>query len=281
MFDREKLAHWLDSLQVETHFPGTMPQKMVELPRSALDVKMDRYDIFRQSKEDYQSAGTAEYPVLVPWRMSPFNNPMYMPMGYITYGGISRSGVFNSWVTGAAAPTDENGDVAASSVPVAPIETPYDRLKKKLARLAGVSPAQVADPAPPSLGRAPDYTHTITAWRGWECANGELGALGSYSKWEPRRAYRANCRAGRNHAAPHLNCGCGYWSFKTRELLEQALETYAVAVDVIGQVEIWGRVIECENGWRSEFAYPKELWLLDEGSESLSWRYGVPVRRLE
>jgi hypothetical protein len=58
------------------------------------------------------------------------------------------------------------------------------------------------------------------------------------------------------------------------------MEHYATSVDVIGEVEIWGRVIECENGWRSEYAYPKELWLLGEGLESLSWKYGVPVRRL-
>jgi len=34
------------------------------------------------------------------------------------------------------------------------------------------------------------------------------------------------------------------------------------------------------NGFRSEYSYPKELWLLNEGLESLSWTYGVPVRKL-
>jgi len=57
---------------------------------------------------------------------------------------------------------------------------------------------------------------------------------------EPRRAPKANCHTGHDHAAPALQCRCGYWSFKTRELLEEALESYAVSVDVIGQVEIWG-----------------------------------------
>jgi len=32
--------------------------------------------------------------------------------------------------------------------------------------------------------------------------------------------------------------------------------------------------------YRSEFAYPKELWLLKPGLEFLSWTYGVPVRML-
>ena len=42
MFEPRKLEHFLDSLQVETHFPDTMPQKVIELPRSVLDEKMDR-----------------------------------------------------------------------------------------------------------------------------------------------------------------------------------------------------------------------------------------------
>jgi hypothetical protein len=61
---------------------------------------------------------------------------------------------------------------------------------------------------------------------------------------------------------------------------EQPEEEYVDSVDVVGTVEIWGRVIECRNGFRSEYAYPKELWLLRDGLEHLSWTYGVPVRKL-
>lgn len=61
--------------------------------------------------------------------------------------------------------------------------------------------------------------------------------------------------------------------------MKKALHAYQSLVMVVGSVEIWGKVIECENGYRSEFSYPKELWLLRPGLESLSWTYGVPVRK--
>jgi hypothetical protein len=148
-----------------------------------------------------------------------------------------------------------------------------------LAKLAAVPATKITDPAPPVPAKSPDYIGTLTGWRGWEVTDGLLEALGTDFTWEPRQAARARCRHG-GHSAPDRNCACGFWSFKTSDLLAKALITYAEKVNVLGQVELWGKVIECENGWRSEFAYPKELWLLEEGLDSLSWTYGVPVRRL-
>jgi hypothetical protein len=276
MFDPKKLEHFLDSLQVETHFPSTMPQKVIEPPRSPLDDKMDKYDIFVQGNYNH-SYGTPEFPVYGP---KADDNPFWLPGAtFATYGNIYSRGLASVYFSKIGAPVvgiDED-----FPTPPAPVETPYTRFKAKLARLAESPAAEVPNPAPPPVSSAPDYVHTITAWRGWEVKGGMLEALGTSARWEPRRAPKANCHTGHDHAAPALQCRCGYWSFKTRELLEEALESYAVSVDVIGQVEIWGRVIECENGWRSEYAYPKELWLLDEGLESLSWKYGVPVRRLQ
>jgi hypothetical protein len=197
----------------------------------------------------------------------------YGASSWATYGSFAHPHLYVAGID-TAVETEE------PTVPPAPVETPYDRFKAKMARLSAASAAQLADPGPPAPERSPDYTHTITAWRGWDVRDGMLEALGSSSRWEPRRALKANCISCGGHAAPYLNCRCGYWSFKTQELLAQAMDKYDDTVKVIGQVEIWGRVIECENGFRSEYAYPKELWLLDEGLESLSWRYGVPVRRL-
>ena len=47
---------------------------------------------------------------------------------------------------------------------------------------------------------------------------------------------------------------------------------------MIGSVDPWGRVIETENGFRAQYAYPKELWLLEDGLEELGWIYGVKIR---
>jgi hypothetical protein len=267
MFDKNKLAAWLGSLQVETHFPNCAPQRVIEPETTELDKKMDQYDIFVQGNFNYNH-GTAEFPVYGPKPSEDFMP--WLPGGAnLTYGSL---GFFRAYVSNMMSPIDE--------APAKPQETPYSRFKAKMTRLATAPAAEVANPAPTPPERSPDFVHTLTAWRGWGVSDGELEALGIASKWEPRRAHRAGCRVGRSHAAPALDCNCGYWSFKSRELLEQAMEHYATSVDVIGEVEIWGRVIECENGWRSEYAYPKELWLLGEGLESLSWKYGVPVRRL-
>ena len=277
MFDPKKLEHFLDGLQAETHFPNAVPQKIVEPPRTELDQKMDRYDIFRQLEKEYEAVGPAERPLLVPRSANPFNNPMYVSWGAAWPLRHSAYASNYMYISGVGSLTDGNGDITAT--PPVPVETPYDRLKAKLARLSTAAPLLVSDPTPPAPLRSPDFVHVLTAWRGWEVSDGLLEALGSNTQWEPKRAQRASCQAS-DHAAPNFSCHCGYWSFKSFELLQEALVGYANIVDVIGQVEIWGRVIECENGWRSEFAYPKELWLVGEGLESLSWKYGVPVRKL-
>lgn len=271
MFDEKGLEHFLDGLGFGTHFPRGAPNLVVEAPpRSALDSKMDKYDLKRLAGEDYENAGTSEFPLLVP-----------PPTARSFFQAAMHAYNVPMWPTPQYAPLQYTSGIDASSVTSDRVETTRSCFKAKVARLAEIPAARVPGPVLLDAStRAPDYTHTITAWRGWEYKHGMLESLGLSSMWEPRRAPQAVCRSGLNHLAPYLGCQCGYWSFKTREGLTEALATYAAVVDVIGQVEIWGRVVECENGWRSEYAYPKELWLLDKGLESVSWRYGVPVRRL-
>ena len=275
MFDRKKLEAILDSLEVSTHFPSEAPSGIVAPPRSALEEKMDKYDIFKQG--DYENVGTPEFPIWAKRSLQDtlnaiMNNaftsmPFWASSSYLTYGGILR---------GAYAPGTNPG--------VAPLtETPYAKLGRKIKKLKCVNAAKIADPEPPEPAKSPDYVHTITAWRGWDIDNGRLAALGSDATWWPKKAEQADCR-NHNHPAPQMKCACGYWSFKKFEDMVKALEGYATFtnnVKVVGTVEIWGRVIECTNGFRSEFAYPKELWLLEEGLESLSWSYGVPIRKME
>jgi hypothetical protein len=252
VFDRKKLEAILDSLEVSTHFPSEAPSGIIAPPRSALDEEMDKYDIFKQG--DYENVGSAAFPI---W-------PFWASPIYPTYGGILR---------GSYAPGADPG--------VAPLtETPYAKLGRKIKKLKCVNAAKIADPEPLEPAKSPDYVHTITAWRGWNIDNGRLAALGSDATWRPKKAEQADCR-DHNHPAPQMKCACGYWSFKKFEDMVKVLEGYANNVKVVGTVEIWGRVIECTNGFRSEFAYPKELWLLEEGLESLSWAYGVPVRKME
>lgn len=141
--------------------------------------------------------------------------------------------------------------------------------------------ALLEEPKSSAAGRIPDYTHTLVAWRAWLVRSRRLDSLGVDNLWQPRVALPANCvkMDDVNHHSPSMDCTCGYWSFKTLDVLGEAIR-HDENMAVIGKVAIWGRVIECEQGYRSEYAYPQELWLLKPGLEYLSWTYGVPVRKV-
>lgn len=162
---------------------------------------------------------------------------------------------------------------ATSGLEVTPAVDPHTLLTDQITALKSVTPAKVGK-------RMPDYCHTLTSYRGWQIRNEKLSALGQTNDWKPKTAKPAKCSNGSNHRAPSRDCGCGYWSFKSMDQLTAALRSYSSSVVVVGEVEIWGRVIECENGYRSEFAYPKELWLLKPDLDYLSQLYGVPVRQV-
>lgn len=128
--------------------------------------------------------------------------------------------------------------------------------------------------------RVPDMVQVITGWRAWKLKGGLLSALGVDATWPIKEAIRAACRNGGNesHLAPYWNCQCGIWAFKDIDRLVAAIGSGYSDVSVLGSVSLWGRVIETENGYRAQYAYPSELWLLNPALEELGLLYGVPVR---
>jgi hypothetical protein len=102
------------------------------------------------------------------------------------------------------------------------------------------------------------------------------GTRGTPKLWQPRQAAAAVCSRYRTtHEAPWFDCGCGFWAFRDRDeandLLEDWLESGQGRDGVgwaIGRVSLWGRVVECELGWRSQFAYPYDL-TVHPGIESM------------
>ena len=133
--------------------------------------------------------------------------------------------------------------------------------------------------------RVPDRVEVITAWRAW-CVDYDqeegyrLEALGRDAIWEPRKIFRAVCDEDEEHPAPCADCQCGIWAFKELDGLVAAIGNKYGAVRVLGNVQLWGRVIETENGYRAQYAYPSELWLLDSSLEELGLIYDVPVRMI-
>jgi hypothetical protein len=131
--------------------------------------------------------------------------------------------------------------------------------------------------------KTPDYMTVLTGWRAWgvDTFRNEwrLTSLGQSGKWPVRKKISARCKSGSAgpHPAPAWDCYCGIWAFKDLENLTSALAAYD-HVSIIGTVSLWGRVIETSNGFRAEYAYPSELWLLDDHMEDIGRVYGVPVR---
>jgi hypothetical protein len=79
------------------------------------------------------------------------------------------------------------------------------------------------------------------------------------SPWPTDHDRHAKCFALGGHAAPHRSCGCGYSAY-----YELPSEPDLPAPEATwGAIVAWGRVVECERGFRAEFARP--LALLDRG----------------
>jgi hypothetical protein len=152
----------------------------------------------------------------------------------------------------------------------------HAQLCRTVDELKDIEPVQV------SQKKMPDYTTVLTGWRAWRTAvhrnQWRLAALGQGIVWPPKRKLAARCKdeSASPHPAPCWECSCGVWAFKDLDRLLLAVESYDVSV--LGKVSLWGRIIETENGYRAEYAYPSELWLVNSRLEDLGRIYGVPVR---
>jgi hypothetical protein len=104
-------------------------------------------------------------------------------------------------------------------------------------------------------------------------ADGRLQSVLHDDVWEPGRPLAAACPHG--HAAPLLECACGIYAAREPEgavVYLTGRDEAGVVRRVLGRVSLWGAVIEHEDGWRGEFAYPAQL-----GSEKLALSYGLPA----
>lgn len=145
----------------------------------------------------------------------------------------------------------------------------------------------------------PDLTTCIIGWRGWRVTTSgneyRLQGLGRDAVWEPKKPVKAECRKDvlrtpfifgdpfverpKPHDCPDKDCSCGVWAFRDLNEFKKMGESYS-STAVVGQVYLWGRVLECENGYRAQFAVPKELWIFDPEHESLGIHYNCPIRSL-
>jgi len=155
------------------------------------------------------------------------------------------------------------------------------------------------------VSRAPDFAEPVRAWRVWYVLRQErrirLRSLYFPLVWEPGRRAEAEC-LGRcllrpwrrpEHGAPKQRCECGIYATATPSAAADYLRFVELApaeaiLYAVGQVSLWGLVVECDRGWRGSYAYPAELYVptrLGAGLPRVSPRevadglagYGVPV----
>jgi hypothetical protein len=112
---------------------------------------------------------------------------------------------------------------------------------------------------------APDSIEPISAWRVWSTSlhRGEVRLdsptqRGKHGRWVPGQALEAHCPRGCLHA-PTLNCQCGIYACKTRD--QAVARARFMPRAAIGEVALWGRVIEHQDGYRAQYAMPLQLWI--------------------
>lgn len=157
-----------------------------------------------------------------------------------------------------------------------------------------------AEPAPPS--EVPDLPDAVVAWRIWRLvdvgASCRLVSAFKWAVWPPGEPLVASClskpnalqrlRGKARHDAPEAGCMCGVYGAELG-LLESGLSAWRdhEVGRVVGEVSLWGTVIECEHGYRASLAYPSRIYVPSDGAH-WSWEkivndlaaYRVPVEPL-
>jgi hypothetical protein len=102
---------------------------------------------------------------------------------------------------------------------------------------------------------APDYISPVVGFRVWQWDATGLKSLNGI-QWHPAEAFTAECRSQGCHEVPQSDCTCGIYASKTFDHLHRIGYTHD---RIRGEVWLWGAVVEHEEGWRAQFAYPKNL----------------------
>jgi hypothetical protein len=129
----------------------------------------------------------------------------------------------------------------------------------------------------------PDLAAPLVGWRVWRVDTRlRLRSALHDELWLPREPFVAECAA--DHAAPEERCTCGVYAVRRPDRAQAYLigrNSPEAVHRVLGRVALWGRVVECADGWRAERAYPLQLWIPDDPlAFEIAFelgRYGAPV----
>jgi len=120
----------------------------------------------------------------------------------------------------------------------------------------------------------------VEAWRAWTWSGASLH--GVYARWDSD-VFVAEC--DRCEIAPAWNHSCGIYAVKDPGEIDRMVANQRA----IGRVELWGDVIEHEDGYRASHARITEVWVSDYPLASeiaarypdVAVRVGRPAERIE
>ena len=132
----------------------------------------------------------------------------------------------------------------------------------------------------------------VVGWRAWVVTQTDAGLrLGSVlydDVWVPGTTALASCRRHDDlfadplppHETPGFPCGCGFHAaLDPVDALSylRGRDEPATVCRILGEVALWGRLVETEAGWRAGAAYPVRLYVDNAAIGDALAVYGVPV----
>jgi hypothetical protein len=121
-------------------------------------------------------------------------------------------------------------------------------------------------------------------WRVWtveERPDGvRLGSVIHEAVWTPAQLAHAACSVDAQHAAPGVDCNCGFHA--ARDPIDAFSYLHGrngarTIARVLGEVLLSGSIVEMQAGWRASQAYPLRLYVRDPELALALAGYGVPV----
>ena len=137
-----------------------------------------------------------------------------------------------------------------------------------------------------------EVSRTVTGWRAWTVVETPAGLrLGSVLHdlvWPAGRPVLAECRLHEDpfaaavapHPVPGAACNCGFHAARdAADALSYARgrDEPGTVCRILGEVSLWGHVLETEGGWRASHAYPAGLYVDDPELAAALGTYGVPL----
>lgn len=126
----------------------------------------------------------------------------------------------------------------------------------------------------------PDAIEPSVGWRAWNIIDTNegprVGSINAGMVWPAGRKFEAVCRFP--HDVPDPHCSCGVYAARTRAHLQKmGYHFFDLDEDrlvIIGQVNLWGGIVPGSQGWRAQFAYPKNFHV-----PYSMWRYATLLRK--